>query len=458
MLKRDKNSVSRCRLLTEGVRGDGPVVYWMDRDQRAADNWALLWAQQEGIIRNKGLRVVFCYQPGVFTRRQAEFGLSGLKELHQRLQKYRIEFVLLEGDPEARLHHYLTNCDAHLLVTDFNPLRTKFKVVEQLVNRLSIPVYEVDAHNIIPAWVTSEKKEYGAYTIRPKINRLLEEFLTEIPQLEQHPIDERAENNQPDYRLLAQSAGDQRAGSVSWLKPGENAAHKALFKALKSLETYADFRNDPTKNAQSNLSPFLHFGQLSAQKVAYEVQCSTLSPEVKEAFLEELIVRRELSDNYCFYEPAYDTIAGYPDWARKTLDEHRNDTRPYLYSLAAFETGNTHETLWNGCQHELLKRGKLHGYLRMYWAKKILEWTRSPEEAQEIAINLNDGYSLDGCDPNGYVGIAWALGGVHDRAWKERDVFGKIRYMNEAGCRRKFDVNLYLDQVATYQDPANTSV
>ena len=168
---------------------------------------------------------------------------------------------------------------------------------------------------------------------------------------------------------------------------------------------------------------------------------SKLSAETKENFLEELVVRRELADNFCLYESAYDRFDGFPDWARQTLNQHRSDKREYLYTLNEFERGKTHERLWNACQQDLIRSGKLHGYLRMYWAKKILEWTPDPETALDYAIILNDRYSLDGRDPNGYTGIAWSIGGVHDRAWRERPVFGKIRYMNEAGCRRKFDVD-----------------
>jgi deoxyribodipyrimidine photo-lyase len=164
----------------------------------------------------------------------------------------------------------------------------------------------------------------------------------------------------------------------------------------------------------------------------------------QEAFLEELVVRRELSDNFCFYNEDYDRFRGFPEWARTSLDKHRDDPREYIYSLEAFERAATHDPLWNAAQLEMVKRGKMHGYMRMYWAKKILEWTESPERAMEIAIYLNDRYQLDGRDSNGYAGIAWSLGGVHDRPWRERPVFGKLRYMNFNGCKRKFDVRAYI--------------
>ena len=212
------------------------------------------------------------------------------------------------------------------------------------------------------------------------------------------------------------------------------------------LPTYDEQRNDPTLDGQSNLSPYLHFGQLSAQRVALETSKASANKKAKEAFLEELIVRRELSDNFCFYNENYDNFKGFPDWAKKTHEIHRKDRREYLYSREEFEQATTHDDLWNAAQIEMIERGKMHGYMRMYWAKKIFEWTASPEEALDIAIYLNDKYELDGRDPNGYTGIAWSIGGVHDRAWFERPVFGKIRYMNYNGCKSKFNVRAYIDK------------
>jgi deoxyribodipyrimidine photo-lyase len=197
-------------------------------------------------------------------------------------------------------------------------------------------------------------------------------------------------------------------------------------------------------DGQSNLSPYLHFGQISAQRIALEVHKSDVPYRDREAFLEELIVRRELSDNYCLYNSDYDRVSGFPRWARESLQKHGKDRREYLYSTETFEQALTHDALWNAAQKEMVCRGKMHGYMRMYWAKKILEWSASPEMALETAIYLNDRYELDGRDPNGYAGIAWSIGGVHDRAWNERPVFGKVRYMSYNGCRGKFDINAYI--------------
>ena len=194
------------------------------------------------------------------------------------------------------------------------------------------------------------------------------------------------------------------------------------------------------------MSPYLHFGHIAAQRLALLVKAAKVPAREKEAYLEELIVRRELADNFCYYNRNYDSFTGFPEWASKTLDEHRADKREYLYSRDKLEQGKTHDELWNAAQRQMMVQGKMHGYLRMYWAKKILEWTKSPEEAMAIAIYLNDRYELDGRDPNGYTGIAWSIGGVHDKAWQERPIFGKIRFMSYAGCTRKFDVKKYISR------------
>ena len=180
-----------------------------------------------------------------------------------------------------------------------------------------------------------------------------------------------------------------------------------------------------------------------------EIKSSSLSNSDKDVFLEELIVRRELSDNFCEYEPSYDYFEGFHPWAKKTLNQHREDKRDYLYTRGKFEYAETHDPLWNAAQNQMRLAGKMHGYMRMYWAKKILEWSPSPEIALQVAIDLNDKYELDGRDPNGYAGIAWSIGGVHDRAWFDRPVYGKIRYMNFNGCKSKFNVQKYIELYAT---------
>lgn len=425
--------------------GGGPIVYWMSRDQRAQDNWALLAAAHLAKEHRSRLEVVFALAPTFSgaTWRAYDFLLRGLRETEADLATLGISFTLLVGDPGEIVARYINERNVAALVTDFDPLRVKRAWKDAVVSGTSVPVYEVDAHNIVPAWVASTKKEFGAYTLRPKIHKLLSKYLTDIPKLAALGTSLLP---QTDWVHAAASIhADRTVRPVEGISPGALAARNALRTFIdRGLEYYDTKRNDPLADGQSGLSPYLHFGQFSAQRVAWEVHRSFAPLSAKEAFLEELIIRRELSDNFCLYEPAYDSPDGFPDWAKKTLAEHASDPREYVYTLEEFESATTHDRLWNAAQREMLVRGKMHGYMRMYWAKKILEWSKSPEEAMDIAIRLNDKYELDGRDPNGYVGIAWSIGGVHDRAWFDRPVFGKIRYMNAGGCAKKFDVKAYI--------------
>ena len=438
----------RVRIVKQGSIGSGSVLYWMSRDQRVNDNWALLFAQELALERKVSLGVVFSLVPRFLnaTSRQYGFMLKGLQEVENHLAELNIPFFLLIGSPEQELPAFLVKHHIGGLVTDFDPLRIKQQWKKEVAAHIKSRIYEVDGRNIVPCWEASSKKEYAAYTLRPKIHRALPEFLKDFPLAQKHPFPwpKKVKKTNWDEAEISLKI-DRSVPEIDWLLPGEKAAAATLDRFLtKKLSAYASRRNDPTEDGVSNLSPYLHFGQISAQRVALQLKKKKVNKESKDGFLEELIVRRELSDNFCFYNPDYDRFAGFPEWAQKTLNEHRGDKREYLYSLEQFEDGKTHDDLWNAAQMEMVHRGKMHGYLRMYWAKKILEWTGSPEEALEVAILLNDKYELDGRDTNGYVGIAWSVGGVHDRAWKERPIFGKIRYMSYGGCKAKFDVNSYI--------------
>jgi deoxyribodipyrimidine photo-lyase len=276
------------------------------------------------------------------------------------------------------------------------------------------------------------------------VHRLLAEFLEEFPVPQKHPFPWKADVEN-DWDAAERSVKADAFSKVNWIEPGESEAreHLAYFVNQK-LSRYDLDRNDPTLEGQSNISPYLHFGQISAQRVALQVLATMQEPS---SFLEELVVRRELADNFCYYNSYYDSFNGFPNWAKETLGEHQKDRREYIYTQKEMEAAQTHDDLWNAAQMEMVHKGKMHGYLRMYWAKKILEWTKSPEDALQAAIYLNDRYELDGRDPNGYTGIAWSIGGVHDRAWKERAIFGKVRYMSYKGASGKFDVKAYIQKV-----------
>lgn len=441
---------ARIRPLNQERPRPGPVVYWMSRDQRVKDNWALLYAQELALSLGRPLGVVFCLAPAFLgaTLRQYGFMLKGLREVARDLDDLNIPFFLLRGNPPQELARFVENHPVGAVVSDFSPLRLVREWRSTAAASVDVSLTEVDAHNIVPCWVASPKAEYGAYTLRPKLKRLLPEFLEEFPALTRHPITWEGERPEIPWENLATALViDISVPEVTWLTPGERAASIQLGHFLEhQLPFYQERRNDPTQGGQSDLSPYLHFGQLAPQRVAFEFENCHGNDASREAFLEELIVRRELSDNYCFYQPHYDTFEGFPAWAQKTLNQHREDRREYLYPLEALESAKTHDDLWNAAQQEMVQRGKMNGYMRMYWAKKLLEWTPSPEEAQAQVIYLNDKYELDGRDPNGYAGIAWSIGGVHDRAWFERPIFGKIRYMSYKGCRSKFNVEAYISR------------
>jgi deoxyribodipyrimidine photo-lyase len=437
----------RIRLLQKGNETNGPIVYWMSRDQRVHDNWALLFAQKLAVEKKKSLVVIFNLVPDFLeaTIRQYGFMIKGLQEVEYELPKYNIPFFLLAGKPDEQIPEFLKQINASTLVSDFDPLRIKRIWKRDVAKKISIPFYEVDAHNIVPCLYVSDKVEFAAYTIRPKIHKALIEFMDEFPSLKKMTKIVISPDKIDWNKIYKSLKINFDVKEVDWLKSGEAAAQKIFNHFLKNkIGNYHELKNDPTKDYQSNLSPYLHFGQISAQRIALDIEKFEGNPESKKGFLEELIVRRELSDNFCYFNKNYDSFDGFHNWAKTTLNEHRKDEREFVYSVEQFEKAKTHEDLWNAAQMEMVTTGKMHGYMRMYWAKKILEWSKSPEEALKIAIYLNDKYELDGRDPNGYTGIAWSIGGIHDRAWFERPVYGKIRYMNRNGAEKKFDIKSYI--------------
>jgi deoxyribodipyrimidine photo-lyase len=249
--------------------------------------------------------------------------------------------------------------------------------------------------------------------------------------------------------LLARLRVDRRAGPVPGVEAGPVAGRRRLREFVRhGLSGYATTRNHPELDGTSRLSPYLHFGHLGPREVALAVRDAEAPLEDRQAFLEEFIVRRELAVNFVAFNPQYDSLEGCERWARATLERHRADRRELRYSARQLEEAETHDPLWNAAQRQMVATGWMHGYVRMYWAKKILEWTEDPAKAFAIAVLLNDRYQLDGRDPNGYTGIAWGIGGKHDRAWgPERPIYGTIRYMSYASTSRKFDCRRYIQRV-----------
>lgn len=431
----------------EPLLATGPVVYWMQRDMRVQDNWALLYAAECAKAAEQPLFVVFnlVAQFSGATLRQFDFMLRGLAEIEAELRELQIPFYLLRGDPVETIPAFAAEQQVGHVVTDFNPLRFTAAWRTNVAKCLTVRLTEVDAHNVVPAWIASPKLEFAAYTLRPKIHRLLPEFLTTVPRLSAQIATVTLPPLIDWPSVLASLSVDAQVTLVTLLEPGAKAAMKRLKDFCSGgLCDYATKRNDPVLDQVSHLSPYLHFGQLSAQRVVLEVGKSDADRESRDAYLEELIVRRELADNFCLYNPDYDKVSGAHAWAQTTIAEHAADVREFIYTHEQFEAGETHDELWNAAQLQMVTTGKMHGFMRMYWAKKILEWTPDAQTAIDTALHLNDKYELDGRDPGGVVGVMWSICGVHDRAWNSRPVFGKIRYMNYNGCKRKFDVAAYI--------------
>ena len=404
-------SGDRGRLLRE-CKG---VAYWMWRDRRVQDNWALLYAQKMALELNVPLHVVCCVPPafGEMTMRHYTFMLEGLKEVAEECAALHISFHLLAGSPPALLtRQFLASHQIGLLVADFSPLRQPRAWLDQITASLKEEgeesVHQVDAHNIVPVLVTSDKQEYAARTIRTKINKKLSDYLTEFPPVVEHPVVYQGKVAAPDTKAVYESLTVDREGwgldtVEEFFSPGTTAGLENLQQFVEErLKQYGSSRNDPNAESLSNMSPWANMGQVSMQRaVLYVRQHGKKYPESVAAFVEEAVVRRELSDNFCYFNPDYDSVTGATTWAQKTLEDHRKDKREFLYSREQLEQARTHDDLWNASQLQLVREGKLHGFLRMYWAKKVLEWTSSPEEALAETLRLNDRFALDGNNPNG---------------------------------------------------------
>ncbi len=428
------------------------VIYLMSRDQRVDNNFALLAAQKQAIEKKLPLIVIFNLYPNFHNRIKNQFlwMIEGLKEVEAKLKRLNIIFQVLPGKLEKNWTD-LEKMKPAAVYFDFSPLKNSKKNRNKLSKKADFPCFVVDTHNIVPVWEASNKQEWAAWTFRKKITPKLNTYLKKPEEIKKHPVSNRQAEQNNWQQLTASIKAPEIKNYHPPFKPGREAALNQLKWFLENaLENYIENKNDPNLDSTSQLSPYLHFGQISSLEAALQVKSYKQNnknkklQQSKEDFLEELIVRKELSDNFCFYNPNYDSLKGAPDWAKKTLKEHENDKRQYLYSETDLESAQTHSKLWNASQAELKKRGKMSGYLRMFWAKKILEWSKNAEEAIDKAIYLNDKYELDGGDPNGYTGIMWSIAGVHDRAWAERRILGKIRYMNANGAKKKFDTKKYI--------------
>ena len=421
----------------------------MQASQRTDFNHALEYAIEQANEHNRPLLTVFCLvdRYPYANVSHYRFMLQGLFEVSKFLNKRGIGFAVYQKDPQQMIPALAE--DASMIIVDRDYQRNQIEWRRVVAGSINCPLVQVETNVIIPVETVSKKEEYSAGTIRPKIHRILSDYLA---PLRNRRVKRRFDNigfgdtdlsniNRVVNGLHLKNHDLQEIPFRGGTSYGRQLLRKFI---LNDLEVFASQRNDPASDHLSNMSPFLHFGQLSPLEIALEV-LKTESSSV-ESYLEELIIRRELSMNFAFYNGNYDNIECLPRWAKETLDLHASDPRDYTYTIRELEKSRTHDRYWNAAQSEMTRTGKMHGYMRMYWGKKIIEWSDSPEEAYRICVELNDKYELDGRDPNGYAGVAWCFG-KHDRAWKEREIFGKVRYMNANGLRRKFDIESYVQRI-----------
>jgi deoxyribodipyrimidine photo-lyase len=431
------------------------VLYWMQASQRAECNHALEYAVRKANELRQPVVVFFGLTPAFpeANERHYAFLLEGLAETVRKLEKRGIRCVVRSVSPELGVRALSER--ASLVVTDRGYLKIQRSWRDKAAAVLDCPLLQVEADAVVPVEEASPKEEYAAATIRPKIRRKLPEYLTALkehrPAKDSLGMDFEENVDLEDIpRVLGRLRIDTSVKKTEFYTGGTEQAKMHLQRFLKDkLDHFRDLRNNPTLDYLSHLSPYLHFGQISPLSVALKA-LETESPG-REAFLEELVVRRELSLNFVFYNSLYDAYEGLPAWARKTLEAHKADARAAAYSLADLESAQTEDPYWNAAQLEAILTGKMHGYMRMYWGKKIIEWSRTPEEAFRTALYLNNKYELDGRDPNGFTGVAWCFG-KHDRPWQGRPIFGNTRYMNDRGLRRKFDADHYVRMIEKLRD------
>lgn len=425
------------------------VLYWMQQSQRSEYNHALEYAIEKANELDKPVVVCFGLTNDYpeANERHYYFMIEGLIETERRLADRGIEMIVEHGSPETVAIKLAQ--DACILVTDRGYLRIQRKWRDIVARKAPCLAVQIETDVVVPVNVASTREEYSAATLRRKVKENLNTFLIPLRKV-------RVKKRTPGLqaRGVLESAAEgvikkikiDRSVSRSVLYHGgmDNAKKNLRHFIVKNLKHFPDKRNDPSWNIASSMSLYLHFGQISPIYIALQVQNAKNSGT--DTFLEELIVRRELSMNFVFYNLNYDSFSGLPAWARQTLQAHRIDPRPYVYGLSELEHAQTHDEYWNAAQKEMTAYGKMHGYMRMYWGKKIIEWTEDPERAFEIALYLNNKYEIDGRDANAYAGIAWCFG-KHDRPWPEREIFGKVRYMNAAGLRRKFNIDKYVERI-----------
>lgn len=443
----------------------GFVLYWMQQSQRAEWNHALEYAVEQANGLNLPVGVVFGLMDNYpeANLRHYMFMLEGLQKTFQALEKRGIKAVLKHGHPADVVLE--AGRDAALIVCDRGYLRHQRAWRAQVAAKAGCKVVEVESDVVVPVETVSDHAEYMAHTLRPKLHRQWDEFLRPVrritparPWPARRCLGSVGKNvmELPDIRnssrtvlqnLLEGLKLDRSIRPVRGVTGGTAEARVRLRRfIMENLARYDKNSSQPQEDGTSGLSPYLHFGQISPLFIALEVLRSGALSAPKDRFLEQLLVRRELAANFVWFTPDYDQYTSLPDWAKQTLKKHAKDRREVLYTLKELEQSKTHDLYWNAAMDEMRVTGFMHTHMRMYWGKKVLEWNPSPEEAFETLLAMNNKYFLDGRDPNSYAGVAWIFG-KHDQAWRERAIFGKVRYMNAAGLKRKCNVAAYAAKV-----------
>lgn len=427
------------------------VLYWMQASQRTRDNPALSYAIEQANALGKPLIVNFGLT-GDFpdaSKRHYRFLLEGLKDVLHQLREMGIRFIVSPHGPVDGTLELLPL--AAMVVTDCAYTRLERAWRRNVASRCDCRLVQVESNVVVPVGTASFKEEYSAATLRRKIEPMIAHFAQSIPLEEVAVRSEDVDLGVVELQLSSIKEVMERvsvsddATECDWIVGGETAAYAMMETFIENrLDGYGDRRNDPADPYVSHLSPFLHFGHISPVTI-YEHVVAHGGPSVP-VFLEELVVRRELAMNHVFYNLRYDRFDGLPEWARKSLKAHEEDPRPVQYSFDELLSAATHDPYWNAAQRELVHLGTMHGYMRMYWGKKILEWSSHPKQAFEIALDMNNRFQLDGRDPNGFTGVAWCFG-KHDRPWVERLIFGNVRYMNDRGLERKFAIKAYVERI-----------
>lgn len=445
----------RVRALNDApVEKDGRyVLYWMQSAQRAGDNAALHEAVRRANALELPVVALFALMDDYpeASERHFAFLLEGLAETATDLAERNVRLVGRRAfPPDAAL---ALAGDAALVVTDAGYLRHLRHWRERLAEKSPVRVLQVEADVVVPVELVSDKAEYAARTIRKKIERHLDACEGPAPDLDaRHAADDLDLDTDIDFAdpdgTLEGMTVDRDVPRVTRFVGGPSEARRRLGAFLRHhLDGYAERRADPARPDTSELSPYLHFGQIGVREIVAKVRDATSgSADDERAYVEELVVRRELARNYTWFTPDYDRYAALPDWAKKTLAEHEDDERPARYTRAELEGAETDDPYWNAAMREMRKTGYMHNAMRMYWGKKVLEWCNTPEYAFRTLLYLNNRWFLDGRDPSSYANVAWVFG-LHDRPWQEREVFGKVRYMNAGGLERKFDIDAYVERV-----------